>query len=122
MNNQVGNRDKKIALLLIAAFAWLFISSLIIFHEVHVFGKHIDLASQVFISPKSKDKQGSTVKLLKSTIKIQSGFSYTGILSQHHFTSVIQPQVKQVCPESSSFPTDFNLVTDSPLRAPPVII
>lgn len=70
MNKQVRNRDKKIAILLIAAFAWLFIGSLIIFHQEHVLGKHFQLNSHLFISPKSKDKKDYSIDLHKNVLKI----------------------------------------------------
>jgi hypothetical protein len=121
MNKRVGNRDKRIALLLAAAFAWLFIGSLIIFHEEHVLGKHFNLTSQLFISPKSKDKQGFTVKLLQPVQKFQDNVGITGILTIAG-TSAIQRvasdfKFKEI---SSSYHEDIILGNLS-LRAPPSV-
>ena len=121
MNKLVGNRDKKIALLLIAAFAWLFIGSLIIFHQEHVLGKHIKLNSHLFISPKSKDKQGFTVKLCKPVLKLHDNGSGTGILTSGTNTSVkrIASDIKPK--ESSSIQSDDIILNNFPLRAPPTV-
>jgi len=121
MNKLVGNRDKKIALLLIAAFAWLFIGSLIIFHQEHVLGKHIKLNSHLFISPKSKDKQGFTVKLCNPVLKLHDNGGGTGILA-----SGINASVKRIASdikpkESSSFHPDDIILNNFLLRAPPTV-
>jgi hypothetical protein len=121
MNKPVRNRDKRIAMLLTLAFAWLFIGSLIIFHQEHVLGKHIELNSHLFISPKSKDKQGITVKLLQPVQKFHDNGSPDGILIKsclsavNRIASIIKPE------ESSSFYIDDFVLCNSLLRAPPTV-
>lgn len=61
---------KRLTLLLVAVFAWLFVGSLIVFHQEHVLGKHSNAISQQFIVPKSKDKVGYGLKQLPSLVKI----------------------------------------------------
>lgn len=53
---------KRLTLLLAAVFAWLFIGSLIVFHQEHVLGKHSSAISQHFIVPKSKENAGHYLK------------------------------------------------------------
>jgi hypothetical protein len=48
--------NKRLTLLLAAVFSWLFVGSLIIFHQEHVLGKHTNAISHHYIVPKSKDK------------------------------------------------------------------
>jgi hypothetical protein len=121
MNKLVGNRDKRIALLLAAAFAWLFIGSLIIFHEEHVLGKHFRLSSQLFISPKSNDKQNLTAKLHKPLLKLYDNSGSAGILTQEGFASVKSNAVNIKPEESSSFHPDDSILNNLPLRAPPTV-
>ena len=119
MNNQHGNRDKRIAVLLIAAFAWLFIGSLIIFHEEHVLGKHFTLSNQLFISPKSNDKKDISLDLQKSLLKFQDQGTFTGILSDEVQAGILRLSFESRFKESSStIPDDAFLILSS-LRAPP---
>ena len=106
-------------MLLIAAFAWLFIGSLIIFHEEHVLGKHFRLNSQLFISPKSNDKQGLTAKLHKPLLKLYDNSGSTGILMQEGFASFKSNAFEIKPKESSSFHPDDSILYNFPLRAPP---
>jgi hypothetical protein len=109
------------AMLLVTAFAWLFIGSLVIFHEEHVLGKHFNLNIQAFISPKSKDKQGFTVKLHNPLLKLYNNGGTAGILSQNchstgnSFAFEIKPK------ETSSFNQDKDILNNFPLRAPPAV-
>ncbi|MCU0371311.1 MAG: hypothetical protein MUC31_07845 [Bacteroidales bacterium] len=120
MNKLVRNRDKKIALVLTAAFAWLFIGSLIIFHQEHVLGKHARLNSHLFISPKSKDKQGLTYKLTKPALKLHDNGPGSGILPEG-ISSAIDRISSELKPrESSSFHHEDIFTYNFPLRAPPV--
>jgi len=120
MNKQVRNTDKKIAILLIAAFAWLFIGSLILFHQEHVLGKHIKLNSQLFISPKSsKDKQSLTVKLQQPLQNHHDHGGFSGILSKDCSTDDPKSYFEAMLRESSScYYEDATLIYSS-LRAPP---
>jgi hypothetical protein len=120
MKKTLRNRDKRIAVLLITAFAWLFIGSLIIFHQEHVLGKHIRLNSHFFISPKSKDKQGLTVKLLKPVLKLYDKGGSDGIQVQDGFVAFIR-DASEIKPKgSSSFHPDESILNNFPLRGPPV--
>lgn len=114
------NRERRIALLLIAAFAWLFIGSLVIFHEEHVLGKHFNLNMQAFISPKSKDKQSFTDKLLHTVKKLHDNGSSAGILTQSNFTASNRYSFDIKPKESSSFPAGDIILGNSALRAPPI--
>jgi hypothetical protein len=106
-------------MLLIAAFAWLFIGSLIIFHEEHVLGKHLKLTCQLFISPKSNDKQGLTAKLHKPLLKLYDNSGSVCMLTQEGFASVISNAFEIKPKESSSFQPDDSILCNFPLRAPP---
>ena len=119
MNNQAGNRDKKIAILLIAAFAWLFIGSLIIFHQEHVLGKHIRMNSQLFISPKSKDKNDYAYSIEKSLLKIHLHGISDAIISDDGFSDIYRISCEFKSKESSSETPDDAFLTQSSLRAPP---
>jgi len=121
MNNQAGNRDKKIAILLIAAFAWLFIGSLIIFHQEHVLGKHFKMNSQLFISPKLKDKKDNTCFLHKSLLKLQVNGVSTGILSEDNYAGIIRIPIEFKSRKSSSLIPDDAFTTHSTLRGPPEV-
>jgi hypothetical protein len=120
MNKQVRNRDRKIAMLLIAAFAWLFIGSLIIFHQEHVLGKHILMNNHLFITPKSKDKQHLTTEWNPTTQPFQhlNGFEAVSVASGSLSLFSFYTELKFNEP-SSAGPDDVFL-TFSPLRAPPV--
>jgi len=109
------------AMLLIAAFAWLFIGSLVIFHEEHVLGKHFNLNIQAFISPKSKDKQGFAVKLHSPLLKLYDNGGTAGILSQN-LHSAFNSYAFEIKPrETSSFYKDKEILNYFPLRAPPAV-
>jgi hypothetical protein len=66
-NNKMTTR---LTLLLAVVFSWLFVGSLIIFHQEHVLGKHSDAISNHFIVPKSKDKVGLSLKQLPVSQKL----------------------------------------------------
>jgi len=53
---------KRMTLLMVAIFSWLFVGSLIIFHQEHVLGKHVNAISHHYIVPKSKEKSAYQVK------------------------------------------------------------
>jgi hypothetical protein len=116
-----GNREKRIAMLLIAAFAWLFIGSLVIFHEEQVLGKHFNLNIQAFVSPKSKDKQSFSVKLQSPLLKVYDNGAAAFIpthnshISSHSYVFQIKPR------ETSSFFKDEEFLNYFPLRAPPAV-
>lgn len=119
MNQSIGNRDKKIALLLVAAFAWLFIGSLVIFHQEHVLGKHFQMNSKMFISPKSKDKKEYSFHISKPHIKYQDNGIFTGICPDFRFAG---PRVHSFLTvfhkDNFLFPED-PIAEQSALRAPP---
>ena len=115
------NRDKRIALLLIAAFAWLFIGSLIIFHEEHVLGKHFNLTSQLFITPKSKDEKSFTVKLLQTVQKLNDNGSSAGILTYDVYTAAKRIASDTKLIEIFSFHHEDIILGDQSLRAPPAV-
>jgi len=114
----IRNRDKRIAILLAAAFAWLFIGSLIAFHQEQVFGKHLRMSIQVFISPKYKDKQALALKLQPvKTVFDQS----TSALCYSDGAGTIFPVGSAVARffDVASF-TEEHLPVNTGLRAPPV--
>jgi hypothetical protein len=119
MNRQVGNRDKKIAMLLIAAFAWLFIGSLIVFHQEQVLGKHYRLNSQMFITPKTKDKKDYTLILQKSLLKINETGPLAGTFSKTDIAELLGISFEFQSKEYASFRLNDALVAQVPLRAPP---
>jgi hypothetical protein len=119
MTRQVRNRDKKIALLLTAAFAWLFIGSLIIFHQEHVLGKHFRLNCQAFISPKTKDKKEYTYNVQNPLVKSQDNGLSAGILPKSNIAGITGISLDFQSKEYASFLINDALVTQVPLRAPP---
>jgi len=121
MNKLLSTRDKRIALLLAAAFAWLFIGSLIIFHEEHVLGKHFNLCSQLFISPKAKDKQGFTFKLLETVKKLNDNVSSAGILIHDAYSAVKRNASDIKLKEIASFHQEDIILGNLSLRAPPAL-
>jgi hypothetical protein len=120
MNNQIGNRDKRIAVLLVAAFAWLFIGSLIIFHEEHVLGKHFSLTTQLFISPKSNDKKDLSFDLQKSLLKFQDNMVSAGLPVIKDISDIQLISYEFKSKEASSILPDDVCIKYSALRAPPV--
>jgi len=107
--------------LLVAAFAFLFIGSLIIFHQEHVLGKHIKLNSHLFISPKSKDKQGLTVKLVKPIQKFQDNGGFTGIVLTDSY-SVLQGNASDIKLNEISFIHHEDIIlSNHSLRGPPTV-
>jgi hypothetical protein len=63
-----GNQTtKRLTLLLIAVFSWLFIGSLILFHQEHVCGKHTSAFEHLFVAPKTKDETTIGLKQYKAT-------------------------------------------------------
>ena len=119
MNKQVGNRDKKIAMLLIAAFTWLFIGSLIVFHQEHVLGKHYQLNCQLFISPKSKDKKEYTNLFQKSILKLYENGATACIVSENDLADLFRIPFEYKYNHNASFILNDALITQVPLRAPP---
>lgn len=108
-------------MLLIAAFAWLFIGSLIIFHEEHVLGKQFKLSSQLFISPKVKDKQGLTLNLVKPLLKIYENGGSAGVIDKEFTFNNLTDNFELKPKESSSFRSDDAILNYFPLRAPPAV-
>jgi hypothetical protein len=121
MNRPLKIRDKRIAMLLIAAFAWLFIGSLVIFHEEHVLGKHFSLISQAFISPKSNDKQGFSIKLQNPLQKLYEDGGTAGIFIQNNHSRFNNCAFEIKPRETSSFYQDKEILNYFPLRAPPSV-
>jgi hypothetical protein len=121
MNKPIGNRDKRIALLLIAIFTWLFTVSLIIFHFEHVLGRHSLVKSELFISPKLKDKQNLSLKLVKLVLKLKDNIGSASIINHADYSAVVCQALDTNYHESSPFFTDESLHVSGPLRAPPVI-
>jgi hypothetical protein len=119
MNKQVGNRDKKIVILLIAAFAWLFIGSLIVFHQEQVLGKHYQLNCQLFISPKSKDKKEYTDLFQKSVLKLYENGAAVCCISAFDLADLVGITFG-FQHNHASFVINDALITQVPLRAPPV--
>lgn len=121
MNTQIGNRDKRIALLLVAAFAWLFIGSLVVFHQEHVLGKHFRMNTHLFISPKLKDKENYSVALQKSLLKFQETGQMTGIVPGDHAQPGLISYSFSAYKDTFVFRRLHDIVvTNAPLRAPPV--
>lgn len=106
-------------MLLIAAFAWLFIGSLVIFHEEQVLGKHFDPSIQAFISPKSNDKQGFAIKIVNPLQKIFDNGGTVGIAPQICHSSNNSSAFEIKPKETSSFYQDKEILDNFPLRAPP---
>ena len=121
MNRPLKKRDKRIALLLTAAFAWLFIGSLVIFHEEHVLRKHFNTDFQVFITPKSKDKQGFTGKFLQPVQKYNDYGTSAGILGFNGYPPVNYLALDLIPKDPSSFIPDDLILSNFPLRAPPTV-
>jgi hypothetical protein len=109
------------AMLLIAAFAWLFIGSLVIFHEEHVLGKHFSQNIQAFITPKANDKQSLAVKLHSPVLKIFDNGGTAGILSQNCYSACNCYAFEFKPKETSSFNQDKEILNYFPLRAPPAL-
>jgi len=108
-------------MLLVAAFTWLFIGSLIIFHEEHVLGKHFNFSSQLFISPKSKDKQVVGVKLIQPVQKLYENGSSSAILAHGVYSALFRIASDIKSRESSTFHADDILQGNLSLRAPPTV-
>jgi hypothetical protein len=121
MNKPIKNRDKRIAMLLIAAFAWLFIGSLVIFHEEHVLGKHFNHSTQAFISPKSNDKQGFKIILQSPLQKFYDDGGAAGIIMQIDNSAFNNCSFEIKPRETSSFYQDKEILNNCPLRAPPTV-
>jgi hypothetical protein len=121
MNKPLGNRDKRVALLLIAAFTWLFTVSLIIFHKEHVLGRHSSVKCDLFVSPKSNDRQNLAIKLVKPVLKLKDNSGSGFIISRPECsTGFSQAFDSRYCELFPFFP-DESLNASGPLRAPPVI-
>jgi len=121
MNKPLKDRDKRIALLLIAAFAWLFIGSLVIFHEEQVLGKHFNVNIQAFTTPKSKDKQGFAIIIHNPLQKLNDNGGLTGIHSHNSFSASNISSFELKPKETSSFSKDKEILNYFPLRAPPSV-
>ena len=110
--------NKRLTLLLVAVFSWLFVGSLIIFHQEHVLGKHTMAVSHHFIVPKSKEKAAYQLKDQPASQKVSL---FTGDIAE------IQDAESYYCPGIISKLTisPSGLFSDHPprmtlgLRAPP---
>jgi hypothetical protein len=119
MNKSNNIMTKRLTLLLVAVFSWLFVGSLIMFHQEHVLGKHSNAISNHFIVPKSKDKDGNNLKQLPVSQKVNlfAGDFAVGLESGEAFVQRMMTKLT-VSP--------IGLFSDHPprmslgLRAPPV--
>jgi hypothetical protein len=110
---------KRLTLLLIAVFSWLFVGSLILFHQEHVCGKHTSAFEHPFVAPKTKDE--STIGLKQ--IKAQQGDQFIPAA----FFSKPAISVTEFCacePEALPVAEAFTIPDELPefacgLRAPP---
>ena len=119
MNKPLKTREKRTAMLLIVAFAWLFIGSLVIFHEEQVLGKHFNFHTQAFISPKSNEKQGFGIKIQNPLQKLYDDAGTTGITFQNNHSAFSNCTFEIKPRETSSFFKDKEILDNFPLRAPP---
>jgi hypothetical protein len=109
---------KRLTLLLIAVFSWLFIGSLILFHQEHVLGKHTSAFEHLFVVPKTKDE---TIIGLKQ-VKTQLG-NYS-IPVDFVLRTATASEFYAIQPEALPFTADLFIPDISPglnlgLRAPP---
>jgi hypothetical protein len=121
MNNLVRNKNKKAALVLATVFAWLFIGSLIIFHQEHVLGKHMKLNTQLFISPKSKDKKETGNTLQPQVQKFTDHSSHSDVLSGKNPSLNAYTVAGIKYWDYLPVKTEDIYLTGLPLRAPPVV-
>jgi hypothetical protein len=109
---------KRLTLLLIAVFSWLFIGSLIIFHQEHVLGKHTSAFEHLFVVPKTKDETVIGLKHVKTQqghYSIPADFIIRPATASEHIAGL---------PETLVFGDDLIIPDSSPglnlgLRAPP---
>lgn len=110
--------NKRITLLLAAVFAWLFVGSLIIFHQEHVLGKHSRSISHHFIVPKQKDESGYQVKHLTAAQKINL-FAGDVLTSQHAGEPVLPEGMDRLTVSPSGVFSEHPPRMIHGLRAPP---
>jgi hypothetical protein len=84
-------------------------------------GHHFNLTSQLFVSPKSKDKQGFTVKLLQPVQKFQDNGGITGILTTISYATTDRIASVNIIKENSSFHHEDIIPGNLSLRAPPTV-
>ncbi len=113
---------RKIAVLFTAfSFCWIFVGSLILFHEERILGKDFKLQYSTFVAPKSKDEN----KVLKSGPVVKN-LNHSG--NQFLDAPAITTELLITCPAGKAkklLVHELPLLTQSinliaQLRAPPV--
>jgi len=116
-----GNQTtKRLTLLLIAVFSWLFIGSLILFHQEHVCGKHTSAFEHLFVAPKTKDETAIGLKHVKAAQGVQyipAAFTHRSQITVSEFFAG-QPEGLPVLDDLLLFQELPDLTTG--LRAPPL--
>ena len=114
---------RKTAILLVAfSFCWIFIGSLILFHEERILGKDFKLQYSVFVAPKSKDE----------TLICKTGPSVQNLKSAGHFSfdsPALKSELKIICLntqasrwQSPDLSTRLRFTEPTAhLRAPPIL-
>jgi hypothetical protein len=117
--NKTARIRKRLILLIAFSIIWVFIGSLVIFHQEHVMGKIFKWSNVTFVVPKSKDEK--SVKNLKAGISPDHCQSQIlAVINDNKreqllagvFSLLPQPIAEQAIP-------DF-ITSSSGLRAPPL--
>ena len=118
MKKSTDYRVKFLAMMVVMAFSWITIGSLVMFHQEHVLKKHVDLQTYLFVAPKNKDKSGhlkqcpqvqknnSAIDSAPLADRVQGSLQGWGAMTRQHLTACI--------PIPEAFPPGSHA-----LRAPP---
>lgn len=118
MKNSTKYRLKLPAMLVVLAFSWITIGSLVMFHQEHVLRKHVDLQTYLFVAPKNKDKSDQVIQCpqvqknnfatdrISLPDQVQGSLYGWGAMTLQHLTACV--------PLPNTFPPGSNA-----LRAPP---
>lgn len=117
--NKVARIKKRLILLIAFSVMWVFIGSLVIFHQEQVMGKTFKWHKISFVVPKSKDEKSASKLLVKNSqdhghpviLAVLDENQREQLLEGHY--SLLPRQV-----ESSFIPGFFDLIIG--LRAPPL--
>jgi len=107
----------KLAILLALSFSWLFIHALILFHQEHVFGQNVHIASWSFIKPVSKDKTYK-LNLNESNEDSTSHKTLLDIFKRDHLQSQVVCEFRSTASFSPPFKS-LAFLTENISRGPP---
>ncbi len=113
------DKQKLMVLLVAFAFSWLFIGSLIIFHQEHIYKKIVPAHAILFIHPKTKENARADIHKTGNFKLSFKAYDLSGV--DHHSFSFFANICQRVIKQTEDGPANYLLFLERlrPLRSPP---